>query len=309
MDDQKLRVFNAIAAFIEDLNVGLNQRQKQIALYNRLIKQTTLRDQKAIDRHIDAFKTFFDSNPNYILSKQLGCVTRIVYSQDHVYIDIGKILSKVDKEATDVIHQHLTTIYSLMNIGTAKGKEALEALKQETAAVVPSGASAAAAAVVDSGLELNLPKTAEGDFIKNTLDKMTSQFNNIEVGPDTNPMALMGTMMNSGFFTEFVGTLQTKFSSGEMNIGSLMQTVTGVISQAAPSGGGAESSQLRTFVDSAMSQVGAMAAASGNQVDPQAQQQVNSMLSSMMGPMMGAPPAPPPQDSPVQYPKTPHKKS
>ena len=112
MDDQKIRVFNAITSFIQDLDTGFGKKYKPVALYNRLIVKTTIRDINAIDRHVTAFKTFFNENPNYIKTKELANNVKIRYS-DRVFLNLGNILSKTENDAHKHIHKHLTTIYTL----------------------------------------------------------------------------------------------------------------------------------------------------------------------------------------------------
>ena len=263
MDDQKLRVFNSIASFVQDLDTGFGKKYKPVALYNRLVARTTLRDTTAVDRHINAFRTFFSSNPQYIQSKNLATVARISYS-DRIYLDVGRILSKTETDAHKHVHQHLMTIYSLMNIGTRQGREALETLKQTSEDDGDDGEK----------LDLNLPDTTEGNFIKDTLTEMTDQFENMEEG--ANPMMMMSSMMQSGFFTKFMGDLQTKFSSGEMDIRSLMGTVTNVISEATPQGG-EEAAQIRNFVNQSMDQVTRLTG--GQDLPPE----VTGLLDAMTG--------------------------
>ena len=264
MDDQKLRVFNAIASFVQDLDTGFGKRYKPVALYNRLVVRTTLRDVTAVDRHINAFKTFFNTNSSYIKDKTLANNARVVYSE-RIYLDIGNILSRTENDAHKHIHQHLVTIYSLMNIGTKQGRDALETLKQQTEDK-------------DDSLDLNLPDTTEGNFIKDTLTEMTDQFENMD--DNANPMMMMSSMMQSGFFTKFMGDLQTKFSSGEMDIQSLMGTVTNVISEATPEGG-EEAAQIRNFVNQSMGQVSALTG--GQNLPPEVQGQMTELLDAMTG--------------------------
>lgn len=240
MDDQKIRIFNAITAFIQDLDVGFGKKYKPVALYNRLIVKTTIGDVQAIDRHISAFKTFFDENPNYIKNKQLANNIRIRYS-DRVYLDLGHILSKTQSDEHKYIHQHLMTIYTLMHIDSEKGKEALETLKQS------------AAVQEAEPLDLNLPDTTEGNFIKDTLSEMTQQFENMNMDGE-NPMAMMSNIMQSGFFQKFTNDLQTKFNNGEMNLQSLMGTMTSFIGEAAPPGS-EEAEQLSQAMSQTMNTV------------------------------------------------------
>lgn len=242
MDDNKLRIFSAISSFINDLNSGFGKKYKPVALYNRLIEKTTNNDLIAIDRHISAFRSFFNKNLTYIKGEKLEKNARIEYSE-RVYLDVGTILHKLDKEDKKHIHTHLITIYSLMNLGSREGKEALETLKSKNE--------------TNKGLNLNLPNTTEGDFLKETLNEMTSQFTdmNLDENSEINPMSMMTNMMQSGFFTKFMGDLQNKFDSGEVNLASLMKTVTSTISELAPEAEGEDSSNIQNFVKQSMEQV------------------------------------------------------
>jgi hypothetical protein len=210
MDDQKLEIFNSIATFITDLNTGFGKKYKPVALYNRLIEKTTLNHDELISRHINAFRTFFSKNKNYISNQQLSDDAVILYS-DRVYIDIGKILHRTDHDSHHFIYQHLVTIFSLLNIGTDEGRKALEHL------------SSSAPSTDNLFDQLNLPDTKEGDFIKNTLGSMVTKIDH------SNPMGSMMSMMQSGFFNEFMGSLQNKMETGELSISSLLGTVTGMV--------------------------------------------------------------------------------
>lgn len=243
MDEQKLRTFNAIASFVQDLDTGFGKRYRPVALYNRLVGHTTFKNIEAINKHIKAFKKFFRDNPTYIKDQVVGTNSCITYSE-RIFLNVGKILSKTDSKTHKHIYEHLVTIYSLINLGTDEGKEALENLKTQNEQ--------------DSELELNFPDTNEGNFVKETLNEMTAQFEDMDMSESANPMDMVSNMMQSGFFSKFMGDLQNKFESGDMDIKSLMGTVTGVISESTPEDG-PELDQLRGF----MGQVGGMAGMAG----------------------------------------------
>lgn len=258
MDDSKLSIFNAIMSFVQDLDTGFDKTHKPIALYNRLLEKTTLKDSAAIGKHILGFERFFNTYPNYLKSGNVEKDAKIIYS-DRVFLDVGHILSTADKEMNQHILRHLKYIYSIMNKGTEAGKEALKELKAET------GTAADA--------DIDLPNTTEGNFIKDTLTEMTEHFENIE---DTgNPMAMMTGMMQSGFFQKFMGDLQGKMSSGEMDMKSLMSTVTSVISDVTPAG---EADQLGDFLTQGISQVSAL---TGQQMAPEVEEHINQLTSAI----------------------------
>jgi len=278
MDDQKLCIFNAIASFVQDLDTSFGKKYKPVALFNRLISKTTLRDTISIQRHIDAFTLFFNNNPEYIDTKKINENTRIIYS-DRVYLDIGHILSKADAEARTYIHQHLVTIYSLINVGTEKGREAVESLKT-------TATSSTTKPVI------NVPDTSEGKFIQNTLEKITDQFNDID--ENTNPMQVVTQMMSNGFFSEFMGELQTKMSSGELDMKNLMTTVTSAVTEGVP--GGTENAEYQETMKKTFESVsGIMGAAgiSGGQGNP-------ADIMNMMSGLMSGQPGPTSSQSPPE---------
>jgi hypothetical protein len=244
MNDYKTKIFNAISNFIQDLNTEFGKKYKPVALYNRLVEKTTMDDVEAINRHIASFKTFFTNNNEYVKTKKLENNAKIIYSE-RIYLDIGKILSKIDEQAGDIIHKHLATIYSLINIGTKEAEQALQLLKEN------------ATEENKDMLDINIPDTTEGKFIKDTLNELTEQFSSMDTSQDVNPMVLMANMMQSGFLTKFMGNLQTKFSSGEMDIKNLLTTVTGVISDIAPQEGG-QGEQITTLMNQSITQLSSL---------------------------------------------------
>lgn len=261
--DEKLTIFNAIVAFVADLDTEFGKKYKPVALYNRLVSKTTPEDDPAIDRHIEAFRTFFKGNKRYIDNGDLSGDAKIVYSE-RIYLHLGRILSKTDNEAHKHIHKHLATIYSLMHIDTEDGQRVLEGLR------------------TPQQPELNLPNTTEGNFVKETLDEMTAQFKNMDLEENPNPMALMGEMMQSGFLQKFMGDMKQKMESGEMDLQSLMGTVTGVIADAAPEGSD-QAESIRNFMNNSMATLGAATQGEGQPPD----------MANLLGPLMGSAPQPP----------------
>lgn len=257
MDDSKLSAFNAIMSFVQDLDTGFDKTNKEVALYNRLLERTTLMDKIGISKNITAFERFFNQYPNYLKNGELEKDAKIVYSE-RVFLSLGTMLSAADTEMKQHVNRHLRYIYSLINKGTDESKAVLAELKAETGS---------------TGTDINLPNTTEGNFIKDALTQMTEQFENIE---DTgNPMAMMTGMMQSGFFQKFMGDLQSKMTSGEMDIKSLMGTVTSVISDVTPEG---EADQIGEFLSQGLSQVSAL---TGQQMTPEVEEHITQLTDAI----------------------------
>jgi hypothetical protein len=106
---------------------------------------------------------------------------------------------------------------------------------------------------------------------------MMDEFKNM--GDNPNPMLMMTTMMQSGFIQKFFGDLQSKFSNGEMNIGSLMSTVTGIISN--NSGSGEDADQIRDFMSQSIGQLSNLTG--GQELPTEVQGQMNDLLNALGG--------------------------
>ena len=261
MENRNLNTFKSIKSFIQDLDNSFGKRNKPIALYNRLISKTNENDTDSINRHISAFEKFYKKNSKYISSNVLESKSKITFS-DRIFLDLDYIFSKTSKSEHKHIHHHLLTIYSIMNSDNDKGQQVLEKLKNEQK---------------ENDIGIDLPDTKEGEFIKRTLTELTDQFEDID--ENANPMMMMSNMMQSGFFQKFMGDLQSNFSSGDMDIKSLMSTVTNVISSASPEGT-EEASQIKDFVSQSMSQVSAM---TGADMPTDVQDQMSGLLNAMTG--------------------------
>ena len=216
MEDSQIRVFNAIVAFVQDLDVNFGKRYKPVALYNRLLQKTTISDVQSIKRHIAAFNTFFNSNPNYMATQELSNSVKIVYSE-RVYLDVAHILSKTrsDTESQSQIHKHLAVIYSLLNIDKEESMATLQKMLENTA-----------------NNDVEFPDTPEGRFLKEIKADLLDSVGDVE--SDANPMELIVKIMQSGFMQK----MAARFKSGEINIGKLISTFTTVMAEA--SGGSAD---------------------------------------------------------------------
>jgi hypothetical protein len=70
--DYNIITFKAICTFVNDLSEIFSNENHSLKLYDRLIKKTTLSHDKAISKHIQAFKIFCKENRDAILNKDLS---------------------------------------------------------------------------------------------------------------------------------------------------------------------------------------------------------------------------------------------
>lgn len=130
--------FNAIQEFVADLDANFGRRYKPVALYNRLLQKTTLRDVASINRHINAFKLFYSQNPSYITTSSSTTTIGIgglvdgacVRFSERIVLHLQSILRRTDHRSHDCIRGHLLTIHSLIFASTPDGNASAEALRR-----------------------------------------------------------------------------------------------------------------------------------------------------------------------------------
>ena len=123
--DTSLVTFKAITTFSSSLEEIFGKKQRPLKLYVRLLTRTTLSHEKAIKKHIDAFREFCTANRDALETKDASKLVKnkIIYSE-RVYIDMSRIFSSADKETINVIWEHLLTISALVD-PTGKARQIL----------------------------------------------------------------------------------------------------------------------------------------------------------------------------------------
>jgi hypothetical protein len=200
--DYNLLTFRAISTFTNDLSEIFGGENHSLKLYQRLLNKTTITHEKAIGKHIIAFKNFCVSNREAILSKSLDklSVDKIEYSS-RVFIDLGGIMRTADKETLNIIWKHILTISAFVD-PAGRAKEILK--KNET--------------------------SNESNFLENIINKVESNVN----PNSTNPMEAVNSILNSGVLTELFSDMSSQTQNGSLDLGKLMGTVEKMCNSLAP---------------------------------------------------------------------------
>ena len=199
--DKDLLVYKAISNFVSDLCEVFGSSQYPLKFYNRLLQKTTLSHTVQINKHISIFQTFCVNNRENILASNKNLTGKIAYSE-RVFIDLGEILSKSDKQTTGVIFKHLLTISAMVD-PVSSAKKVLKELNKEG-------------------------EGNEEKFLMGLMDQIgTLTKGNEEV--NTNPMGAITSMMSSGVFTDIMTNMQSGMQNGNLDLGKLMGCVEGMI--------------------------------------------------------------------------------
>jgi len=190
----ELIAFKAISEFTKELSQNFTTKDKNhsLKLYEHLLNKTTLSHDKAIKKHVDAFRTFCIDNRDAIKNKNISLLKnkKVNYST-RVFIDFSTIFKESDKDTTNIIWKHLLTISALVD-PAGKAKDVLKSA---------------------SG-------TKEADFLNNIIDKVESSVN-----PNSNPLEAISSIMTSGVFNDLITGMNNGIQNGELDLGKLMGTV------------------------------------------------------------------------------------
>ena len=256
--DTSLVTFKAISNFTMSLEEVFGEDERPLKLYVHLIGKTTLSHEKAINKHIEAFRTFCVANREALEHKDASKLveTKISYSE-RVYIDFSNIFKSSDRETSEVIWKHLLTISALLD-PTGKARQILKATAQK-----------------ESG-----PVT-EANFLNDIIGKVEKH-----VDPDANPMEAVASIMNSGVFAELVGGMGNGLQDGSLDLGKLMGTVQTMVSSLTENVGGSSGNNGENPMNLINTMIGSMNAGAKNS-ENNGVPDLSGMM-NMMGPMLGA---------------------
>lgn len=260
--DTSLVTFKAISNFTTSLEEVFGKDERPLKLYVHLISKTTLSHEKAIHKHIEAFRLFCTANREALEARSVSKLveTKISYSE-RVYIDISRIFAAADKETTAIIWKHLLTISALVD-PTGKARQILK----------------------DAAEKGTSPAT-EANFLNDIIGKVEEH-----VDPDANPMEAVASIMKSGVFAELVGGMGNGLQDGSLDLGKLMGTVQSMVSTLSGEvGEGKEGENPMELISTMMGSIsaGAKSGAKSGEGDAPPMPDIGGMM-NMMGPMLGA---------------------
>lgn len=255
--DTSLITFKAISNFTKDLGEMFSSNQHSLKLYCHLINKTTLTHDKAIKKHIDAFREFCIENRDAITEKDYSKFIKksIIYSTN-VFIDLDSIFKLADKETQQVIWKHVLVISALVDpAGKAK-----EILKQTATG-------------------------KESDFLSDIISKVEQN-----VDPNSNPMEAVSKIMSSGVFTDIISGMQDGMSNGSLDLGKLMSSVQTMVTTLNGQAGGENNTESMNALNTMMSNLSTSIPNSSGGSTPDGTQPMPDIASlmSMMGPMLSS---------------------
>ena len=260
--DNTLLQFKAISNFVKELAGMYETKHKPLRLYAHLLSRTQLGHETAIAKNIEIFRKFCVANRSAIMSKDIALLQQehLVYSKK-VFIDMSVVFGLCDEESTAVIWEHLLCISALVD-PAGRAKEILQrSLAQKTAQEGKGG--------------------GEAEFLTNLITKVEDG-----VQGGQNPMDAVGSIMQSGVFTELIGEMQGGLQSGNLDLSKILGAVQGMVAGMNDQvGDDPEAQQMMSMLSGMTSMVGARAGG-GNMQAPD----MSAMMRMMSGMTQSAPP-------------------
>ena len=215
MDNTSILIFKAIVGFISDIHTEFGSRHKSIALYNRLLEKTGIVNIGPINKHIDCFRKFFNENQKAMEEKNINLFTdsKISYS-DRVYVDVSTVIKQSTPDNAQIIWKHLLTIWGLVD-PTSQARKILQ----------------------DSIRNNENSDNKEDQFLTNIIEKVEKSVSGAQID-QSNPMASIGSLMQSGVFSSLITDMQKGLSDGSIDISKLMGSVQGMMTKMNGDAGG-----------------------------------------------------------------------
>ena len=198
MSDEK--IFQAITNFVKDLGDAFASDIHSLALYERLIMKTTMVHKEAVEKHISAFRAFYNSNKENIIAGKPEFSAHITYSQK-VFINLNDVFKlEMDEDTCKAIWNHIRVISILLDPSV---KDSLPATKSVQLVPVLEG------------------DTDEDRFLNKVITKVQSHVSD----ETTDPQAAISAILSSDLIPELVGSINSGMSNGTFNIGNMLLSV------------------------------------------------------------------------------------
>lgn len=195
------KIFQCLTSFVVDLGESFASDNHPLALYERLITKTKLVHKEAVEKHVNAFRTFFTANKTNIVESKPEFTEKIVYSEK-VFIDMNAIFKlEMDSDTRNAIWNHLRVIATLFD---------------------PTLPKVASTAIVSSQPVPLIEGDSEEDKF---LNKVISKVQTHVTDETADPQAAISNILSSDLIPELVGTINTGMSNGTFNIGKMISSV------------------------------------------------------------------------------------
>ena len=225
MENNNLNVFSKILLFLNELNAMFGDKYKNVFLYYKLCKKTTISNTNGITKHMEYFNRFLLPNKENILRKNFKDLnpTEIRFDKsEKVFVNVQEIMKNTDKPTREVMFKHLHFLLCLVNPDDKSLQQSL--LKDVSVVPRTTSSDVTKISVGDSSEK----ETKESSFINNFVSKVKNNFE-ASSSQSSNPMEMAMQLMQSGVFSDITTQMKDGFDNGELKIDKLVSNVQSMI--------------------------------------------------------------------------------
>ena len=198
------KIFSAIVNFVKDLGDSFAADNHPLALYERLIMKTTIAHKEAVEKHINAFRAFYQAGKENIISKTPKFGINVFYSAK-VYINMNDIFSiNMDEETRSAIWNHLYFISGLLDPSV---KESLPTHKATSNAI--------------DTMTSSLSNSEEDKLLSKVINTVQQHVTE----DTTDPQQAITSILSSDLIPELVGTINSGMTNGTFDLGKMISSV------------------------------------------------------------------------------------
>jgi len=199
--------YSKILVFVKELKTVFPR--EEVKLYYKLLKQTSVDNETALEKHVDIWKNWLSVNKDVIIAGNIGEISNdpITFSK-RVYIPLYDLIQEADKSTKATICKHCQLICYILWPS--------EDLK--------------------TALVANPSQSSETVFMDNFFDKVENSFKNKQF---SNPLEATMEIFQSGMFNELVEGLTSGIENNTLDANKMYDSLTGMMSSMGlnPSGG------------------------------------------------------------------------
>lgn len=245
LNENEIKCFETIKEFIENLHgqFGDNKTGSPLTLYSRLISKIELQENTPEDKRnkieecmskvLVNFRSFFDSVGDNICSHESldrylteNKNIKILYGdKQNIYVNISNFYTR-QENPKQVIREYLLIIYSFIG-----EDEKVEKVNKELALLSPSPSHEGDDDIntMLSSLDIDT-KSAEGMFVKNIVDKVSSATLNVDMA---DPMTAIASLMGSGALTDIMESFSGD-GKNQLSSKGMMKMMKGLLNKLVP---------------------------------------------------------------------------
>lgn len=185
------KIFSTFTEFVASLKDSYGNQYHELKLYNLLLENTGIIHVEQREKHVNLLKKYLIDNQLAILEQDVSKLKdnyHLVYSEK-IFINLKEIISK-NQEDQDAIWEYLLILLAL-TVPDTKAQNILTT-KQQTSKV----------------------NVSEDNIFGNLLNNITQQLEQTDLN-ETNPMALVSSIMNSGMMNDIFQSFSNPNNNGQ----------------------------------------------------------------------------------------------